>query len=453
MFSDPWALTGGHVDRNDLPGWVNTAAIDLLESELPAVGSWISLDQSNSVTLGLAGGTQFWMKCLQVSDTDFTCPVPIGLVLRLDYISRLLEREGDVPLVHIVDGDFYGDYPDFIKAKREQMPRPEPLASLISNSLLGQAFWQRLEEIDADDRNHVALLDRQIVIERMRYAILYCAFHEAAHAIREHTLVISEAPDKELARRGAELDADKRAGIWLTYYLIMDPLNRREPESPELVSDVMFNMTYSIAVALGTFDVARLAVCNFESGEYHQPTARLTMAVQGMIEVLTSYVADHNEIKRIVERSSEGASQYIARMNSFWMRSMKTTRRPTSIYFPLAVPRSKVNSVPFLSAFYAMDPDIPTVEKLQRDASTEHRVFEKLRQRVLLGRLIDEYQLPVTVVDTQSPSEIFDQLSGYFSQHPTELEELEQRANAQPSKISRAFMRELLKELRETVNN
>jgi len=100
-----------------------------------------------------------------------------------------------------------------------------------------------------------------------------------------------------------------------------------------------------------------------------------------------------------------------------------------------------------------MDPDIPTVEKLQRDASTEHRVFEKLRQRVLLGRLIDEYQLPVTVVDTQSPSEIFDQLSSYFSQHPTELEELEQRANAQPSKISRAFMRELLKELRETVNN
>lgn len=211
-----WALGKGRVDFQVLPNWLDVELVRSIGFELD---TFSSADESSDFKLrfGLVNSLGFVSRATRVGYDEYICAIPVGLVIRLDYLIRLLEPHANKEKVHRIDPDFYGDLPDPLQRARDKRRPPWPVDCLADPKVPEDMFWQAIHEIDTNDRNRGQSPYRDVQVDQLRQSILFCAFHEAAHVLRNH-FKIKGSSDSELIDRKLELDADARAGRWLATY-------------------------------------------------------------------------------------------------------------------------------------------------------------------------------------------------------------------------------------------
>jgi hypothetical protein len=382
---------GLRLDRSSLPSWVDSGLLDRLTHHLRSLSEW--LPASHRIDICITSPTGMRMTFLPFSDQSFGCPIPIGLVVRLDLLIRVLESEKGVIAGHIIDTDYYDGLPDDIpnELKKKRVRKlPEPFASLGGSALSRDEFWTRFAELDATyPRPEDTALEIQDA--HLRHAIAFCVLHETSHLLRRHTLVIEQAPDPLDARRGAEVDADFRAGVMLATHALNELFSTGEEVRVGHVCRTLENITYAVCLILGLFDLEHANFCDFLQGEYRHPNARLGLATKAMSMHLERRFATEKDIAiAAVKASADGARDYVSRMNSAWAKSGAGTKRPTSIYLPASLdwfPPEKVNKIPFGSLFTSPDffgsPEIPTFRRVYREAMDQYEKFNDLRDEIL----------------------------------------------------------------------
>jgi hypothetical protein len=382
---------GLRIDRSGMPPWVDSCLLDRLTQHLRALGQWLPASHSIEICMTSATGTR--MTFLPFSDQSSGCPIPIGLVMRLDLLIRLLESEKGVVAGHIIDTDYYeglpDDIPDELK-KKQARQLPEPFASLGGSSLSGDEFWKRFAELDAEYPQPQDAA-REIQDRYLRFAIAFCVLHEASHLLRRHLLVIEKAPDPADARRGAEVDADFRAGALLAMYALNELFSKGDEVRVKHICETLENITYAVCLVLGLFDLEHAAFCDFLRDRYRHPTARLGLVAKAMSMHLEQRFAKDRDIAiAAVKASAYGASDYVSRMDSAWAKSGPGTKRPTSIYLPASldwVPPEELNKTPlgslFTSPHFFGSPEIPTFRRVYREAMDQYEQFNDLRDKIL----------------------------------------------------------------------
>ena len=336
--AESWALFGGRLDPAALPAWADRELIDHIQQALDALGPFLSAGHRNSVRFGLGAGTGLRSHAAPLGDREFLCLLPVGLVVRVDYMIRLLERHAAADNVHVVDPDFYGDLPEEMKRERNARPLPYPLDVIGGNAIAGKDFWNALERMDHEDAALGRSCYRGIQIDQIRQAIMFCCLHEAAHALRNHHRIVKTSADPGGARRGAELDAEARAGLWIAG-LRLTELQQMVPPAERVaaLADSAWRITYAIATVLGLFDLDRLAIGDFSEDSYHHPAARLALVVDGMFRGFASTLGPEIVRRFLVESSAIAGRAYTSRASRLWMSLCPggKCRRLTSIYFPV----------------------------------------------------------------------------------------------------------------------
>jgi len=382
---------GLRLDRNSLPAWVDSRLLDRLTQHLRSLHEW--LPASHSINVCITSPTGIRMTFLPFSEQSSGCPVPIGLVMRLDLLTRVLERENGVIAGHIIDTDYYEGLPDDIPSelkKKNAKRLPEPFATLGGSALSHDEFWTRFAQLDGE-YSRLEGAAREIQDGYIRYAIAFCVLHEASHLLRRHPLVIEKAPDPLDARRGAEVDADFRAGAMLATHALNELFSKGEEVRVRHICATLENLTYAVCLILGLFDLGHAAFCDFLHGEYRHPSARLGLVTKAMSMHLEQRFAKDRDIAiAAVKASAGGASDYLSRMDSAWAKSGPGTKRPTSIYIPASLdwfPAEKVNKMPLGSLFTSPDffgsPEIPTFRRVYREAMDRYEKFNDLRDKIL----------------------------------------------------------------------
>src|SRR3989338_8960633 len=145
------ALGGGDLNFASLPSWTDIATIKDICVELVFLEDWLSHAYRRKCRIRVVNGLGLRSTALRVTDTDYVCLIPVGLIIRLDYLIRLLEREHGRERIHIVDPDFYGDLPEEIKQERDRLRPPPPLDAISDQAVDGERFWKVFEQMDADD--------------------------------------------------------------------------------------------------------------------------------------------------------------------------------------------------------------------------------------------------------------------------------------------------------------
>jgi hypothetical protein len=338
---EAWAIGGGRFERAQIPDWIQTDVIDAVLDDFSVLTNWFSRQYRISLIIGLTGDYGVRPSTIAFRDNAFVCMVPIGLVLRVDYMMRLLEREHAAENIHVVDPDFYGDLPEPMRREREKRVAPFPISVIADRKGSDEAFWAGLELLDSVDAIARSSY-RGVQIDLVRMGICFAALHEAAHAVRRHPLILAKSNNRELAARNAELDADYAAGRWLAFAR-MDELRTNvglsDPNFFLTVAESSWRITYACSVILGLFDLDRLAIGQFSAGAYLHPSTRLMLVVNSMLNAFRKGlpIPRDDEMKIIVELSAEGASAYMARITQVWLKNdpAKQCHRPTSLYFPL----------------------------------------------------------------------------------------------------------------------
>lgn len=373
------------LDRKSLPAWVDSSLLDGLSGYLRSLSE--SLPRLQKIDVCMANSTAMRMTYLPLSNSSFACPVPIGLVMRLDFLVRVLESEKGVIAGHIIDDDYYAglldDIPeDFEKARVRRLP--EPFASFGSSTLLGDQFWKRFTELNAEYPQPQGSV-REIQNAYVWFAVAFCVLHEASHLLRRHKLIIEKAPNPEDATRGAEVDADFSAGVILATHAVNQVFSTlKEPRLKDL-NEAFERITYAVCVVLGLFDLEQAAFSRFLHDCYGHPTARLNLVAKAMCMHLEHRFAKDRDIGIAAAiASADGASDYVSRMNSVWSKSGPGTKRPTSIYVAKSfgwLPPEKQEKMPFGSLFNLFD--IPTPYRVYREAMDRLERFNDLRDQIL----------------------------------------------------------------------
>jgi hypothetical protein len=336
--AEVWSLVGGQIEPANLPDWADQELVEHMRRSLHALGPFISVGNRNSVRFGLSASTGLRSLAVRLAEREFLCLVPVGLIIRVDYMIRLLERHNAENDVQVIDPDFYGDLPEDMKRERQGRPLPYPIDIIGSDSIAGEAFWNEMERIDSQDAALGRSTYRNIQIDQIRQATVFCCLHEAAHAIRDHYRVVETSADPEKAKRGAELDADARAGIWIGGLRLFELMHNTSPsERVSALVDSAWRLTYSFAVVLGLFDLDRLAIGDFQNDTYHHPTARIALAVDGMFHGFARFIGDEPVGQLLAEMSGIASAAYTSRAARLWMSLCpdRNCRRLTSIYFPI----------------------------------------------------------------------------------------------------------------------
>lgn len=389
MAEDPWARIGLLADRDSLPPSFDPLLYDGVVHYLSSLDQFLPKSKQK-IEFGITRSTGFRVSTLATGPETFISAIPIGLLGRLELLFRVLRREGNPARIQMVDPDYYGDAPDFIKAKHKALKRPEPFHSLGDPDLRGEKLWARLQELRAEfapdmkgpENNEV---ERAECYENVMSAALFLALHEASHILREHSLVIPRFANAAEGRRGAEVDADYFGARNLALWGVKDEVGRGQPVRVRDLRIRANTSTYAVCGVLGLFDLDMLAVCDYESDDYRHPSARMSILGRGMCAGCEACLQG-NVLIDVVTASGDGAQTYLARANSFW-RKYPGTRRPTTIYVPLtpdAFPEDAVKKIPFMSSFDLTD--VPTFKNVHQEAMKWLREFNSVRNELMKER-------------------------------------------------------------------
>lgn len=405
---EAWKTMGGSVATADLFGWVDKKLIECISNRFLLLGPWISRGFTKSVKIGLTQSVNLRSTVFQTGEDEYLCLVPLGLVIRLDYLTRLLERESSETSFHMVDPDFYGDLPEEMRVRRALRKPPPPIDIMATESVLPEDFWRRFEEIDRQDEADGRSVCREAQIDVLRQAVTFCALHETAHALRSHHSIVHSRWKGELsARRGAELDADSVAGEWLASFNLLEAGNQLRVHSEPFRSAMLvgaWRLTYGVCLVLGLFDIDRLAIGDFlaegrynhpADGAYNHPSARLTITSRGIIRGFGPAMGEDLSYKSIMEASRRAVTDYTSRADNLMIRLARpypagSFRRVNSIYVPMVH-----ENMPGLMDF-GMDQDFPTLRRMFRKASEELKKFlsandDLLSKGTCLGLELDRY--------------------------------------------------------------
>jgi hypothetical protein len=384
VIEEAWARLGGIVDSSTLPESVNPPLLSDLRLRLDRISAWIA----NSCQIKFDVTTLTGLRVTAIPDVagSHICGIPIGLILRLEILYRVLSLEDGSERTQFVDGDYYGDAPEFIKKKRNEFPYPEPFASLANYKLTRAAFWKRYGElvIEYGPSNSAAqFLTSELAISQritlVELAATFLALHESAHIARKHRLVLERSGNDPEILRGAEVDADMYAGYLVASATLNEVYSRGGDVTVKMLCDGAFSVTFAVTALLGLFDLDKLAVNEYTLDDYRHPTARLSIVAKGMTSGF-SQPFDPQIAKAIIGASAAGASEYLGAISSFRLRCPPKTRNPTSIYVP-TVPDLSTTKLPFMSAFNS--PEVPTFSNVYREALGWHDKFLALREQVL----------------------------------------------------------------------
>jgi hypothetical protein len=364
-----WALGGGRFAPQELPRWVQADAIEAVAGDCTRLGGWVSHGFSTKVAIGLTNSTSLRCAAIRCRPDEYLCLIPVGLVLRLDYLMRVLEREHGQERIHIVDPDFHGDLPESIRRERDERSPPEPILTITHESRECAEFFAKLKYIDDDDQLRGRSPNRKVQIDQIRLSVCFCALHESAHALRRHADILDGSKERAADERAAELDADARAGMWLSLYRFAELVMNVGTDDPAFFFDTLaesaWRITYSAAVVLGLFDIDRLAIGRFQDGSYHHPSARLQFVTNGMFMGFAANLPDEIVKRQLVSMSADAASEYMARVSHLWLKNdpEHKCRRCTSLYFP------------FAGADAQGEHTAPTLRRMFEEASSEYEEF------------------------------------------------------------------------------
>lgn len=377
MKLDPWGICEGRLSIQSLPGWVDHSLLQYINVELEKIGPWLSTQRSRRVTFGISNSTAAHCTCYQTSERDYLCPVPVGLLIRLDYICRVLALYRLEPHIHAIDGYFYGFIVPNMDSARAALPLPWPIAEIVDTSTREADFWKRLEEIDSNLPIDQDTKVRSQIFDYVKYAVLFFCMHEAAHIFRLHNEIIPLAPTEDEGRKWAEVDADVTAGRYLNLYSQELDLKWGEGHTTGRdISEKCFNYSYGISLILGSFDIESYPYANFSKSEYLQPTARLMITLS---EALHGWVVTAGpDVAKVCcyEPSAEGCCAYLSQMDSYWIKSGPSKfHRPTALYFPHIFGRSEhFGGLQFM----APSDDVPTLSSMYKEAAVTRDAFEKV---------------------------------------------------------------------------
>jgi hypothetical protein len=283
--------------------------------------------------------------------------VPIGLLIRVDYLVRLLERQYHEKSIHVVDPSFYGDLPEEMQRLWGQRPISFPFDMFV-NKFDREAFWAAFsffDSVDDFEGGGGRSSYRHVQIDQVRLGMCFIGLHEAAHAMRHHVDVRAVSKNWEADHRNVEIDADFNAGRWLAFARFAELRSNfglSHPQFFETIGESCWRITFACAAILGIFDLIhydrihrsvnpeppRIAMSEFKAGAYHHPSIRLMVISNSMVNGFCSAVgvARDEEKKFLVQMSAEGARAFMSRITAVWLKydSTGTSRRPTSLYFP-----------------------------------------------------------------------------------------------------------------------
>jgi hypothetical protein len=356
---ESWAIKGGRFDPILLPAWVQTDVIQAVADDFAFLTNRFTRDYHVPVTIGLTNDHWLQPMTRQCSGGAFICAVPIGLLIRVDYLVRLLERHCQEKRIHVVDPSIYGDLPESMQHLWEQRTISFPFDMFVNSKFDREAFWAAFEFFDSLDEFEGGggrSSYRHVQIDQVRLGMCFIGLHEAAHAVRHHVDVREVSKNWEADHRNVEIDADFNAGTWLAFARLAELRSNVGLTSPrffETIGESCWRITYACAVILGLFDLIHhdrihrsqnpdrplLAMSEFGTGAYHHPTIRLMTIVNSMLNGFCSAAGTlkDEEKQLLVQMSAEGASAYMSRITAVWLKndSTGTSRRPTSLYFPL----------------------------------------------------------------------------------------------------------------------
>jgi hypothetical protein len=213
-----------------------------------------------------------------VGPQEYLALIPIGLIVRLDSLAQLLDREQGAPRVHIADPDFYESLLGEIRIKRANRLHTGPLSVITDLTPAQNEFWKAFAKLNATEQALQNPVNRPDQQRWLSCAVLFCAFHEAVHVLRRHHAIVSLNNTRE-TKRGAEMDADVRAARWLALWNVRD-LNVL-PASEQLYSvyEGAWDSTYAMCLCLGLFDLDRVSISSFVDDVYNHPAVRCSMCV------------------------------------------------------------------------------------------------------------------------------------------------------------------------------
>lgn len=356
---DAWARQDGRYDPDRLPEWVQTDVVQAVADDYAFLSNMFLREYGVPVTIGLTNNLWLRPTMRPCSEGTFICGVPIGLLIRVDYLIRLLERQCHEERIHVLDPGFYGDLPEEMQRLREQRPISFPFDIFVKNDFDQEAFWAAFNFFDSVDQFEGGggrSSYRRVQIDQVRMGMCFIGLHEAAHAVRHHLDIMAVSKNwKDADYRNAEIDADWNAGRWLALARLAElrsNVGLMNPKFFETIGESCWRITYSCAAILGLFDLIhhdrihrsvhpeppRLAIGEFQGGAYHHPSIRLMVISNSMLNGFCSEVGvvRDEEKQFLVQMSADGAGAYMSRITAVWLKndSAGTSRRPTSLYFP-----------------------------------------------------------------------------------------------------------------------
>lgn len=375
--SEVWRDGGGEFDTRDCPEWFDRAWLESLLRDLEGFGPWLSQGFDNQLSLGVTRSPNIRSTASRVGVQEYLALIPIGLIVRLDALVRLLDREQGAPRAHVINADFYEGLPGEIEMRRADRPRAGPLAVIADLTLSPAAFWEALARLDAEDRTAQNPGIRADQRHWLSCAVLFCAFHEAVHVLRRHHSIVSLSDTRE-TRRGAEMDADVRAARWLALSNQgkLGPLT--EAERLNSVAEFAWDAAYAMCLCLGMFDLDRVSISSFLDDVYNHPSVRCSMCVNGLLHAYGQLYSPAFVRSSLVRVADDAVAEYMGRMNQLWLRQNGATGRPTSLYFPSIPPKGA--NIPF-GKF--LDDAAEPIRKLFEDPPDDYRAFCLAHQDLL----------------------------------------------------------------------
>lgn len=336
-----WAIRGGRLDIAALPAWVDTELIETLGREFQSVAMWLSATFGCTLTIGFSAATGMRASVARTTDGSAIVVVPIGLAIRLDYVSRLLERKEDVAGQHIVDPDFYGDLPPAQLAAHNALDVPPPFKALVTEVTDDDAFWAAMADLDAEDDRQGRSRQRAVQADILNLALLFCAFHESVHVLRSHFDAVALDRTSDAIRRGIEVDADCGAMRLLTSYRVTALRGAAsDHQLPRIIEMSSWHITYAAALVLGLFDIDRKAIGDFDGETYQHPAVRLFVSVEEMFPAFERTGLSRPFVMGLVGTSADAADAYRSRFNALWLEVVRTLggswRTPHSIYLGMS---------------------------------------------------------------------------------------------------------------------
>ncbi len=329
------------------------------------------------------------------NENQFLCLLPVGFVFRTYYMIQLLDSYRGRTPIHITDVDFYGDCPEPILIKRRQRPFPFPMDTLFAptrsfdelNVALAKVGIYlvaknelRSSAIDQEDQ----VKQREIQKDQLLHCCLFVAFHELAHVVRNHFVIQTkiDSSRKVAIQRKMEVDADWVGGRLLGRLSSCNVVSSYQSSEQQLsaISLVTQRCVYAIAFFFGIIRISDYAVEHFNEGDYHHPTARMQIAINGLFSGIAECFSRQFIQMSLVPIADEVLSQYAAAVNHFWKEGgIDQTRRPSSLYIPLALSGRESENVPFGK----LAPGFPSADHLMNEARESLQEFHEEFRDVL----------------------------------------------------------------------